>query len=206
MYIAMLAAVGVATAQSSVVSLLIPDIDPQPLAASVVGQSSGSVTYSINCPSGTDRSECGMGPGMFYTSASNSIKWVMSEGDSFTAQMMCSVSGTTAAHCTEIMAGTEANFPGTVITDLAQSQMTYFPVTVTAGLTTTTGAAATATETSKTMSSGATVSATTGMSASSSGAAASATSSLSTGGLPRMTGSPRMVLGGAAAALVAAAL
>ena len=38
MYIAMLAAVGVATAQSSVVSLLIPDIDPQPLAASVVGQ------------------------------------------------------------------------------------------------------------------------------------------------------------------------
>ena len=119
---------------------------------------------------------------------------------------MCSVSGTTAAHCTEIMAGTEANFPGTVITDLAQSQMTYFPVTVTAGLTTTTGAAATATETSKTMSSSATASATTGMSASSSGAAASATSSLSTGGLPRMTGSPRMVLGGAAAALVAAAL
>lgn len=36
--ITILATLGLATAQSSVVSLFIPDSDPQPLAASIVGQ------------------------------------------------------------------------------------------------------------------------------------------------------------------------
>jgi hypothetical protein len=96
-----LATLGLATAQSSVVSLFIPDTDPQPLAASIVGQvrtyalveilklnetdqhpqDAGAVTYSINCPPGTDGSDCGMGPGMWYTSASKTIEWAMSEPD-----------------------------------------------------------------------------------------------------------------------------
>lgn len=36
--IALLATLGVASAQTSIVSLFIPDADPQPLAASIVGQ------------------------------------------------------------------------------------------------------------------------------------------------------------------------
>jgi hypothetical protein len=42
--ITVLATLGLATAQSSIVSLFIPDSDPQPLAASVVGQVS---TYAL---------------------------------------------------------------------------------------------------------------------------------------------------------------
>ncbi|OKP15211.1 hypothetical protein PENSUB_1425 [Penicillium subrubescens] len=77
--ITVLAALGLATAQSSIVSLFIPDSDPQPLAASVVGQGNGAITYSINCPPGTDGSDCGMGPGMWYTSASKTIEFAISE-------------------------------------------------------------------------------------------------------------------------------
>ncbi|KAJ5480679.1 hypothetical protein N7539_006573 [Penicillium diatomitis] len=200
--IALLATVGVATAQSSVVSLFMPDTDPQPLAASIVGQSSGKVTYSINCPAGTDPTNCGMGPGMLYTSAPNDIEWsIVEPSDDFTARIVCSMGGTTTAKCTEMMGGSAANFPGTSTLDLAQSQITYLPVTVTAGAITagdsTTTATASATSTISKASSAApsTVS-----------KASGAASSTSTGGLPRITGNPRAVLGGAAAALIAAAL
>jgi hypothetical protein len=45
--ITVLATLGLATAQSSVVSLFIPDTDPQPLAASIVGQVRTSALLEI---------------------------------------------------------------------------------------------------------------------------------------------------------------
>ncbi|KAF3387586.1 hypothetical protein F1880_000729 [Penicillium rolfsii] len=204
--ITVLATVGLATAQSSVVSLFIPDTDPQPLAASIVGQNAGTTTYSINCPPGTDGSDCGMGPGMFYTSASKTIEWAMSmPDDDFSARVVCSMGGTTTAVCTEMMSGTGANFPGTSTSDLAQSEITYLPVTVTAGPTTTASASTTNDVTSSTSTSAKThVSGSTASSTSEASSTPVASHS-STGGLSRITGSPRVVLGGAAAAIVAAA-
>ncbi|KAJ5389733.1 uncharacterized protein N7496_000801 [Penicillium cataractarum] len=204
--ITVLATLGLATAQTSVVSIFIPDIDSQPLAASIVAEGSGTTTYSINCPPGTDGSDCGMGPGMWYTSAPKTVEWSMSEPEEgFWGRVVCSMGGTTTATCTDIMSGTGANFPGTSSSTLAQSDITFFPVTVTAGPTST-NSASTATDTtssaltsSKTNASGSTASS---ASATSSAAVASHTS---TGGLSRVTGSPRVVLGGAAAALIAAA-
>jgi hypothetical protein len=42
-------------------------------------QGAGTTTYSINCAPGTDGSDCGMGPGMFFTSGPATVEWSMSE-------------------------------------------------------------------------------------------------------------------------------
>lgn len=59
-----LATAGMASAQNTVTSMLIYGADPQPLVASVVGSDATATTYSINCPPGTDSTDCGMGPGL----------------------------------------------------------------------------------------------------------------------------------------------
>lgn len=51
----------------------------------------------------------------------------------FSATWSCDVSGTTSASCVESFGGASANFPGTTKTQLAASDITYFPVVVTAG-------------------------------------------------------------------------
>jgi hypothetical protein len=120
-------------------------------------------------------------------------------------RIVCSMGGTTTAICTEMMSGTGANFPGTSTIDIAQSDITFLPVTVTAGLTTTASTSTTSDVTSSALTSNKTHAS--GSTAPSTSVASSATvaSHSSTGGLSRITGSPRVVLGGAAAALVVAA-
>ncbi|KAJ5437899.1 uncharacterized protein N7458_008897 [Penicillium daleae] len=207
--IAILATVGFATAQTSVVSLFIPDTDPQPLAASLVAQGAGTTTYSINCPPGTDGSDCGMGPGMWYTSGPKTVEWAMSDpADGFWGRIVCSMGGTTTAVCTEMMSGTGANFPGTSTGHLAQSDITLIPVTVTAGPTSTASASTTTDLTGSTSTSSSSNVHATGGTASSASAASSTivASHTSTGGLSRVTGNPCVVFGGAAAAFIAAAL
>ncbi|KAJ5949347.1 hypothetical protein N7454_000931 [Penicillium verhagenii] len=210
-----LATVGLVAAQTSVVSMFIPFADPQPLAASIVGESAGTTTYSINCPPGTDSDDCGMGPGLWMTAGPTTTRYSLTEPDEdFYDNMDCSVGGTTTAVCTEVVSGTGANDPGTDTSTYAPTDITLLPVTITAGPVTTT-AASTATE--STGSTGSSDSANTsssdktgksGSTASSTSAAAStsAASGTSTGGLSRVTGNPVVALGGAAAALVAAVL
>jgi hypothetical protein len=120
-------------------------------------------------------------------------------------RVVCSMGGTTTAVCTEMMSGTGANFPGTSTSDYAQSDITFLPVTVTAGPTTTASASTTSDLTSSAPTSNKTHAS--GSTASSTSVASSATvaSHSSTGGLSRITGSPRVALGGAAVAFVAAA-
>ncbi|KAJ5150834.1 uncharacterized protein N7482_010086, partial [Penicillium canariense] len=211
--ITVLAISGLVTANSSVVSLFIPGADPQPLAASIVKEGAGTTTYSINCPPGTDGSDCGMGPGMWYTSASKSIEWSMSEPavglylimtDSW-GGVVCSVGGTTTAVCTEIMSGTGANFPGTSTIDVPQSELTYLPVTVTAGPASATSASTTTESTGSALTSSNTHSSANTASPTSKASSTTVASHTSTAGLSRVTGNPGVALGGAAAAFIAAA-
>ncbi|KAJ5777646.1 hypothetical protein N7520_000892 [Penicillium odoratum] len=202
-----LATVGLVAAQTSVVSMFIPFADPQSLAASIVGQSAGTTTYSINCPPGTDSSDCGMGPGLWLTAGPTTTKYSMSSPEeAFYDSVVCSVGGTTTAACTEVLSGTGANWVGTDTETYAQSEITFLPVTVTAGPATVTSVSTTASSTDssqtsagQTASSGNTASSTSGTSST------IKTSAVSTGGLSRVTGNPSIALGGAAVAFVAAA-
>lgn len=124
--------------------------------------------------------------------------------------ILCSLGGTTTAACTEVASGTGANFPGTETDTYAQTDITMLAVTVTAGPATATSASTT-TDTKHTSTADNTgttgATGTTGSASSTSGAAStSQTSATSTGGLSRVTGNPGIALGGAAIALVAAAL
>lgn len=130
--------------------------------------------------------------------------------------ILCSLGGTTTAACTEIASGTGANFPGTETDTFAKSDITMLAVTVTAGPATATSASTTTDSkhtssadktgtTGTTRATGATGAAETA-SSTSGAASTSQTSATSTGGLSRVTGNPGVALGGAAIALVAAAL
>jgi len=55
-------------------------------------------------------------------------------GSDFTASVDCTLTGSTAGVCLESFGGSAANFPGLSTTTLEKSDITFFPVTVTAGL------------------------------------------------------------------------
>ena len=55
-------------------------------------------------------------------------------GSDFTASVDCTLTGSTAGVCIESFGGSAANFPGLSTTTLEKSDITFFPVTVTAGL------------------------------------------------------------------------
>ncbi|RHZ67358.1 uncharacterized protein CDV56_109304, partial [Aspergillus thermomutatus] len=108
-----LAGAGLVSAQNTVTSMLIYGADPQPLVASIVGNDATATTYSINCPPGTDSSDCGMGPGLTLVAGPTTTVLKMDEPEEdFHWTVNCSVGGTTTAVCTETASGTGANFPG----------------------------------------------------------------------------------------------
>ncbi|BAE66499.1 unnamed protein product [Aspergillus oryzae RIB40] len=101
----------------------------------------------------------------------------------------CSVAGTTSAVCTGIGDGPEANFPGTIISTIQQSEMSYLPVTITAGSVTSVAATASATTTTESGSKATTSAAqTASKSSASSSGSSSSSSAVSTGGMPQITG------------------
>jgi len=56
--------------------------------------------------------------------------------DALTVSYQCTVytAGATSATCSGVDAGTEANFPGSSTTTLEASEVSFYPVTITAGL------------------------------------------------------------------------
>ncbi|PGH23232.1 hypothetical protein AJ80_02648 [Polytolypa hystricis UAMH7299] len=197
-----LALLGLASAAqtSSVVSVFIPGTDTQSLVGSIIGNDATATTYLIQCAPGVDSSDCGMGPGLTLVSGPKTAALTMGVRDSeFYGEINCSMGGTTLAVCTEIMSGSEANFPGTETATFKSSDIGFMPVTVTAG--SITSAAATAPTTTATAS---------GSNALESGTAAANTadasapaSESSTGGMPQITGNAKLVISGAAVALAA---
>ncbi|KAE8370768.1 hypothetical protein BDV27DRAFT_119027 [Aspergillus caelatus] len=213
-----LAMAGLISASSSVTSMFLLGLDPQHLEASIVGNDATATTYSITCaPRPTvsvsddddDDYDCGLGPGLTLTAASPTTIIELNEKPDFFYTVNCSVAGTTSAVCTEIAGGPEANFPGTTISTIQQSEMAFVPVTITAGSVTSVAATATASATTTAESgSKATTSAaqTSSKSSTSSSGSSSSSSAVSTGGMPQITGDAGMLFGGAVVALAAAVL
>ncbi|CAL5873066.1 uncharacterized protein PFLUO_LOCUS7335 [Penicillium psychrofluorescens] len=209
---------GLAAAESSVVSLFIFDADPQSLVGSVVASNSDTTTYSINCAPGENANKCGFAPGFTYIEAPTTVNWELAPPHNTYGHVGCSMGGSTAAVCTltiqhQVIGSSRTEL--TQVTTLSKGDVTYMPVTITAGpsaaapgasttatgaSTTATGASTTATGASTTTTSKASTTAT------SQASGASSSASTSTGGLPQITANPGAILGGAAAALIAAVL
>ncbi|KAJ6138837.1 hypothetical protein N7471_005323 [Penicillium samsonianum] len=118
-----------------VVSLFIPNADPQSLLGEVLAAQSATTTYSINCPPGrTNSTECGMGPGLFLTAAPTSVEYLISaEYDNVYNHVVCDVTDlpTGAYTCTGTVTGKGANTPGTSTSTVAWDQISLLPVTIT---------------------------------------------------------------------------
>ncbi|KAH1608782.1 hypothetical protein KXX44_006600 [Aspergillus fumigatus] len=182
-----LATAGMASAQNTVTSMLIYGADPQPLVASVVGSDATATTYSINCPPGTDSTDCGMGPGLTLVAGPTTTVLKMDEPqEDFHWTVSCSVGGTTTGVCIETASGTAANFPG-VSSSTFSNDLPLMAVTITAGA----SAGASASATPATASATATTAAT---------ASSKTSSAVSTGGMPRVTGGAAGLFGAAAVA------
>ncbi|CAI7660677.1 unnamed protein product [Penicillium viridicatum] len=118
-----------------VVSLFIPNADPQSLLGEVLAAQSATTTYSINCPAGkTNSTECGMGPGLFLTAAPTSVEYLISaEPDNLYNHVVCDVTDlpTGAYTCTDTVTGQGAPTPGTSTSTIAWDQLSLLPVTIT---------------------------------------------------------------------------
>ncbi|KAF7589580.1 Mucin-21 [Aspergillus hancockii] len=210
-----LATAGLVSATSTVTSMFLTGLDAQNLVASIIGNDATATTYYVTCPPSTsseDDYDCGLGPGLTVTEAAPTHIMELNEKPDFYYTVSCSVGGTTAAVCTEIAGGPEANFPGTTISTLRQSEIGFVPVTITAGSITSVSATATPTTTAESGSKttgGPTETSKSSTSSSASGSSSSSSSSssaTSTGGMPQITGDASMLFGGAAVALAAALL
>ncbi|KAJ5397774.1 hypothetical protein N7509_005887 [Penicillium cosmopolitanum] len=187
-----------AAAESSVVSLfLIGNENPQPLEGSIVAVDEDTTTYSINCAKTVDIDHCAFRAGLLYTAGPTSIEYALNTSYGRRDTVICSM-GTISTVCTGMMPTT-----GTAVaaytTTLGKGYLSSEGVTITAGAT----RAATDSSATKTTSSDSSKAANSGDSTSQT---ARGSASTSTGGMPRITAGPRIALGGAAAALVAAAL
>ncbi|KAF1984102.1 hypothetical protein K402DRAFT_318695, partial [Aulographum hederae CBS 113979] len=112
--------------------------DSQRLVASVMDVEATATTFYLTCPSEADQNECGFRPGVDVTHIQGG-SWRSNltdtaNGRDFFYSWSCSVTGTTSAVCAETAGGSEANFPGTSTETLAATDITFFPVVITAGL------------------------------------------------------------------------
>lgn len=113
--------------------------------------------------------------------------------------MICSVGGTTTAVCTDEMPSTGRHSRPSQTTTLGPDEISLVPVTITADSSVAASASVTGAST-------ATGSNGNGNTASQTSGASSTGTGTSTGGLPRITAKPGVVLGGVVAAFMVAAL
>ncbi|TAQ90667.1 hypothetical protein B7494_g968 [Chlorociboria aeruginascens] len=221
----LLAMAGLILAQTSVVTLYVPDADPQPLVASIIGSDATATTYALQCAPGTDGSDCGFDGVVTLTEGPSTAQYTFPAelGDdgsvAFTGYMDCSLAGTVSAVCIESAGGSDVNFPGITTNTYTGTDQPYIPVTITAAAvgSASTSAAASVTSTSAASNTGSAtgVGSTSGASSTSTGttstsgsgsssAAAQTTSSKaasSTAGGLALAGDLKWVVGGAAAAM-----
>ncbi|KAJ4424028.1 hypothetical protein N0V82_001275 [Gnomoniopsis sp. IMI 355080] len=175
--LSMSALMGSGLAQStSVTSLLLYGFEGDNIVASVMSAAPSATAYFVTCGPGTDASDCGFGPGVTFTEGPSTLGIHFTESGAITMDVECAIASQTA-DCTQTIAGSEANEPGTtsaIVSDISESLAT---VTITAGLELLSGASS-ATTTGSSSASGMTTEATTG--ASVTGTAATKTGSSST--------------------------
>ncbi|KAK6598563.1 hypothetical protein ACHAP3_007526 [Botrytis cinerea] len=203
-----------------------------PYVGSVIASDATATTYSIACGSKTaapattssyfdDSNDCGVPPNFTFTQGPSTIAYTYTiddvedyvvtdsaSGSSYatgqaTMTLGCVLSGTSVGVCsyTELEAVASTTLTSIDATTVSGTEYTEVftgvPVTITAGPASTTGSA-----------SGASASASKSASGSASGSAAGSASgsATSTGGMPMITAKAQWVVGGAAAAMVMAAL
>lgn len=112
------------------------DTDPQSLVASVITADASTTQYEITCPSSVAADECGYRPPITVAQTGASVYGASITTSDFTLSYQCTLytSGVTSAVCAAGAGGSAANFPGTSTETLAASEVTLFPVTITAGL------------------------------------------------------------------------
>ncbi|KAF7890577.1 hypothetical protein EAF00_008892 [Botryotinia globosa] len=201
-----------------------------PYVGSVIASDATATTYSIACGSKTaapattssyydDSYDCGVPPNFTFTQGPSTIAYTYTIGDAdvfavtdsvsgssyptgdATMTLGCVLSGTSTGVCsyTELEAAASTTFSSIETTTVSGTEyaeiFTGVPVTITAGPASTTGSA-----------SGASASASASKSGSGSAAGSASGSATSTGGMPMITAKAQWVVGGAAAAMVMAAL
>ncbi|KAL2257382.1 hypothetical protein VTK26DRAFT_252 [Humicola hyalothermophila] len=187
----LLMAAGLAAAQTTTVSILMPLIDAQELVGSVVSADSTATTFAISCPDGAGPNECGLPSSVTIVNGPETMSYSIELGD-ITAVADCSLNtADDEATCT---GGANGSLGVDVLTGY---QEFIVPVTITAGADqigaepTTTTAPPTATETN------------TPAPTEEPSGDAEPTTETSTGGLPRVTQNA-VIMG--AAALVGGAM
>lgn len=87
----------------------------------------------LNCPPAADPNACGFGPGVTLIEGPSTL--LLTLADSTASESIgCALTGTTAAVCTVSVGGSAVGSVGEIsTTTLGPTDMTYFPVVVTAG-------------------------------------------------------------------------
>ncbi|KAF2140773.1 uncharacterized protein K452DRAFT_205572, partial [Aplosporella prunicola CBS 121167] len=123
------------------------DNDP---VASVIGVSGNAVTYAIACAPDTDADDCGLYPSMTITAGPATLAYsytvqtdsasvatdLEDEYDTYGNEFLidCKLDGTTRASCHASVGGKNAKAPTDTTTTLASEDMSFGPLTITAGL------------------------------------------------------------------------
>ncbi|KAL2176809.1 uncharacterized protein P884DRAFT_260296 [Thermothelomyces heterothallicus CBS 202.75] len=202
----LLVTAGLAAAQSSVVTVLLPQFDQQAIDASVIAAAPTATTYRINCPPGADSSDCGVPDEFEFVYGPSTFAYTMSMGKTMVATANCKLDmPKDTADCVGTMSEEGLSTVGRdTLTDLTSYML---PITITAGLdklAASTGAGtAPAAPARTTTTGGTTETAETAGSTGTTGSTA-ATSSTQTGGVPPQITQNAVLVG--AAALVGGAM
>ncbi|KAJ5721305.1 uncharacterized protein N7483_009239 [Penicillium malachiteum] len=123
-----------ASENNSVVSLFIYGADQQSLVGSVIESRSEIATYSINCPPGTNSTDCGVSSGLLYTEGPTTVQWELQTpyDANVYGRVICSTGGTTTAVCTEVTPTNGSTAVTSETTALNSDQITLLAVTITA--------------------------------------------------------------------------
>ncbi|KAL2854247.1 hypothetical protein BJY01DRAFT_205752 [Aspergillus pseudoustus] len=115
-------------AANDIVSLILPNVDNQDLVGEVIGTDGSLTTYLINCPKGTDSSDCGIPPeGITVTADDDTFIYEYTYEDYYLRES-CSHRGTTWFSCA--VTNTQSDF-STVMTTATSYDIPYQAVTIT---------------------------------------------------------------------------
>ncbi|KAK0617847.1 hypothetical protein B0T17DRAFT_618510 [Bombardia bombarda] len=196
-----------AQAQSSVISVILPQLgDNTAIVGSVVAVSGSVTSIAIQCSPGTDSTECGIGQGGNIVVGPSTLEWHLTYADVATADTNCQITSVgEILVCTGDLTQIDESASATGAVSFTSTShdvetLTGFsdyivPVTLTAGLEKLAAATSTSDSTSAP---------TSAPTAASTAASNAASTSASTGGVPRITAQAVLVAmaGGAAAMMM----
>ncbi|MCJ1308463.1 hypothetical protein MMC25_002116 [Agyrium rufum] len=116
----------------STIQVFIPGFDLQPLVGSIVASDTAATTYAIACSPGTQSDECGVPGTITLTEGPSTLAYTFSY-DSMVAGVSCKLSGTTEADCLGTASGASVGTDSLLSTQLQASEITFIPLTITAG-------------------------------------------------------------------------